>query len=293
MANKGKRMLFEEDYEYLQELIENHEDPSAEWGGGSGGDIIQAGTGITITTESDDTKTISIDNTVETKANATNRFVSKANLTDYSISEIIVGNSQIDVDNVDLKAVYSQDVKSEISSDPTSTIIRTMSGTDVSTIGISATEIDLTTSMLKYNSNEVATKNELFSGNYNDLTNKPTIPTSTSELQNDSDYVAGGSLAAVAFTGDFYDLDNAPTIPTTTSELYNDSGFVTDSDLATVATTGDYDDLTNKPNIPTTATSTSTVTPTTIQLTFTYTDNTTETVTLMTAATVSTTTTLS
>lgn len=65
------------------------------------------------------------------------------------------------------------------------------------------------------------------------------------------------------------------------------------SDLATVATTGDYDDLTNKPSIPTTATSTSTVTPTTETLTFTYSDNTTGTITFITAATVSTTTTLS
>lgn len=32
MANKGKRMLFEEDYEYLQELIENHPSPSSGWG---------------------------------------------------------------------------------------------------------------------------------------------------------------------------------------------------------------------------------------------------------------------
>ena len=47
--------------EYAEELQENHPDPSAEWGGGSGGDTIQAGTGIVITTESDDTKTISVD----------------------------------------------------------------------------------------------------------------------------------------------------------------------------------------------------------------------------------------
>ena len=47
--------------EYAEELQENHPDPSAEWGG-SGGDVnIEAGTGITITTESDDTKVISLD----------------------------------------------------------------------------------------------------------------------------------------------------------------------------------------------------------------------------------------
>lgn len=38
MANKGKRMLFEEDYEYLQEVIKNNPDPSDI--GGSDGIVI-------------------------------------------------------------------------------------------------------------------------------------------------------------------------------------------------------------------------------------------------------------
>lgn len=136
----------------------------------SGGTSYTAGDGIDITEG-----VISIDDTVETKANATSRFVSKANLTDYSINEIIVANSNVDSDNVDLRAVYSQDVKSEVSLDPTSTIIRTMSGTDISTIGMSATEIDITTGMLKYGTNEVATKNE--------------IPTDTSDLTNHAGFI--------------------------------------------------------------------------------------------------------
>ena len=57
--------------------------------------------------------------------------------------------------------------------------------------------------------------------------------------------------------------------------------------VADIATKADI------PTVPTTATSTSTLTPTTTELVFTYADNTTETITLMTAATVSTTTTLS
>lgn len=96
-----------------------------------------------------------------TKEESDAKFLTKSALTDYSINEIIVGNSQVDSDNVDLRAVYSQDVKSEVSLDPTSSIIRTMSGTDVSTIGISGTEIDVSTSLFKYNSNEVATKDDI------------------------------------------------------------------------------------------------------------------------------------
>lgn len=64
------------------------------------------------------------------------------------------------------------------------------------------------------------------------------------------------------------------------------SNYYTKSEVDSIASSISND-------IPDTATSTSTVTPTTIQLTFTYSDDTTETVTLMTAATVSTTTTLS
>lgn len=67
----------------------------------------------------------------------------------------------------------------------------------------------------------VAIKSELFSGSYDDLTNKPDL----------SIYAETADLATVATTGAYSDLSGTPT-------------------LATVATTGDYDDLTNKPTIP-------------------------------------------
>ena len=76
-----------------------------------------------------------------------------------------------------------------------------------------------------------------FSGNYNDLLHKSTIPAA----QVNSDWNAISGVARIL---------NKPTIPTKTSDLTNDSGFVESSDLATVATSGDYDDLTNKPTIP-------------------------------------------
>ena len=88
------------------------------------------------------------------------------------------------------------------------------------------------------------------SGSYDDLTNKPTIPTKTSELTNDSSFVSSSNLSAVAMSGSYSDLSNKPTIPTKTSDLTNDSNFVSSSNLATVATTGSYDDLSNKPTIP-------------------------------------------
>ena len=56
------------------------------------------------------------------------------------------------------------------------------------------------------------------------------------------------------FSKNYDDLTNKPTIPTATSDLTNNSGFITSGDLptlATVATSGSYTDLTNKPIIPT------------------------------------------
>lgn len=99
-----------------------------------------------------------------------------------------------------------------------------------------------------------------FSGDYNDLTNKPTIPTKTSQLTNNgsdntSVYVEADELATVATSGSYNDLENKPTIPTKTSDLINDgadntSTYVEADELATVATSGSYADLSNKPTIP-------------------------------------------
>lgn len=58
MMNKGKRLIPEDLLDYVQDLNNNHPDPSAEWGGAS----YTAGTGIDISEGE-----ISIDNTVATK----------------------------------------------------------------------------------------------------------------------------------------------------------------------------------------------------------------------------------
>lgn len=81
-----------------------------------------------------------------------------------------------------------------------------------------------------------------FDGNYASLTNKPTIPTKTSQLTNDSKF-----LTAI------------PSEYVTETEL-NSKGYLTEhqslidyvkkSELSKVATSGSYNDLTNKPTIP-------------------------------------------
>ena len=86
------------------------------------------------------------------------------------------------------------------------------------------------------------------SGSYNDLSNKPTIPTvnnATLTIQkngtNVQTFTANQSTNATANI----------TVPTKTSDLTNDSDFVEANSLSTVATSGNYNDLSNKPTIPT------------------------------------------
>ena len=110
------------------------------------------------------------------------------------------------------------------------------------------------------------------SGDYNDLINKPSIPTLVSQLTNDAGFITNTSLTwsnitgkpsfhVVATSGDYNDLINKPTIPTTLSQLTNDANFITLSSLTWtnisgkpnfhgVATSGNYNTLNNKPSIP-------------------------------------------
>ena len=162
------------------------------------------------------------------------------------------------------------------------------------------TETD--TSSVAYIAHKPSLATVATSGSYTDLSNTPSIPTKTSDLTNDSNFITASdvpgaqvqsdwtetdtssvayiahkpSLATVATSGSYTDLSNTPSIPTKTSDLTNDSNFITASDvpgaqvqsdwtesnsssaayiahkpsLATVATSGSYSDLSGKPTIP-------------------------------------------
>ena len=79
-----------------------------------------------------------------------------------------------------------------------------------------------------------------FSGDYNDLTNTPTIPTvpaNVSAFTNDAGYIT---------------MDSVPAIPTNVSAFSNDAGYLTnytETDPVFNAWDKDYDDLTNKPTL--------------------------------------------
>ena len=116
-------------------------------------------------------------------------------------------------------------------------------------------------------------KTVAFSGSYNDLSDTPTIPSKTSDLTNDSNFITSsgapvqsvdGSTGAVvtnavkynaaqglsdeqkaqartnigagtsSFSGSYTDLSDKPTIPTKTSQLTNDSGYLTSAPVTSV-----------------------------------------------------------
>ena len=92
-----------------------------------------------------------------------------------------------------------------------------------------------------------------FSGDYNDLTNKPDLSGYATAVDIINIDTRLDSLESTTFSGDYNDLLNKPTIPTSTSQLTNDSGFITLSDVP-AGFSGNYNDLTNKPDLSTYAT---------------------------------------
>lgn len=93
-----------------------------------------------------------------------------------------------------------------------------------------------------------------FSGSYNDLTNKPTIPvvpTNVSAFTNDAGYLTEHQSLSNYYTkSETYSkaevdalIVTPPSVPTKTSDLINDSGFITANDIPAIPTK--TSDLTN------------------------------------------------
>ena len=98
-----------------------------------------------------------------------------------------------------------------------------------------------------------------FSGDYNDLTNTPTIPSDVSDLTDTTSLLFSGDYTDLSnkpslFSGDYGDLTNTPTIPDDVSDLTDTtnllfSGDYTDLTNKPTLFSGSYDDLTNKPTV--------------------------------------------
>lgn len=149
----------------------------------------------------------------------------------------------------------------------TTTYVSTVDGSsgDVTTNAVKTTIQSLSDAQKTQARTNIGAGTSSFSGNYGDLSNKPTIPSKTSDLTNDSGFInaSGAPVQSVdgntgtvttnavkvvtqtlteaqkgiartnigagtsSFSGDYGDLSNKPTIPTKTSDLTNDSGFLT------------------------------------------------------------------
>ena len=180
-----------------------------------------------------------------------NNAAAKVDLSDYTksadLSSVATSGSYEDLKNKPtIPAAYELPVAS------TTTLggVKVGSGLEITNGVLSATgggvadAVDWSKVQNKPNFANVAT-----SGNYNDLINKPTIPS-----------VAG--LASEAYVNEKVAAIVIPEVPTKVSELENDKGYLTEhqslegyaktADLAQVAKTGSYNDLADKPTIPST-----------------------------------------
>lgn len=81
-------------------------------------------------------------------------------------------------------------------------------------------------------------------GDYDDLTDKPTIPTKVSDLTNDSGYITSSDIPALPSNTDLSDYDN------TTSKFVDETDLAGKQDVIDSSNKLDYAYLANTPSIP-------------------------------------------
>lgn len=180
-----------------------------------------------------------------------NNAAAKVDLSDYTksadLSSVATSGSYNDLkDKPSIPAAYELPVASAtaLGGVKVGSGLSITDGVLSATGGGTADSVDWSKIQNKPNFANVAT-----SGDYNDLSNKPTIPS-----------VEG--LASEAYVNEKVAAIVIPEVPTKVSELENDKGYLTEhqslegyaktADLEQVAKTGSYNDLIDKPTIPST-----------------------------------------
>ena len=126
---------------------------------------------------------------------------------------VVLNKSDVGLGNVDNVRQYS-------TSNPPPYPVQSVDGATgaVVTNAVKTTPQSLSDTQKQQVRNNIGAGTSSFDGDYNSLTNKPTIPTKTSQLTNDSGFITNAALTGYAKTTD---------IPTKTSQLDNDSHYIT------------------------------------------------------------------
>ena len=126
---------------------------------------------------------------------------------------VVLNKSDVGLGNVDNVRQYS-------TSNPPPYPVQSVDGATgaVVTNAVKTTPQSLSDTQKQQVRNNIGAGTSSFDGDYNSLTNKPTIPTKTSQLTNDSGFITDAALTGYAKTTD---------IPTKTSQLENDSHYIT------------------------------------------------------------------
>ena len=123
--------------------------------------------------------------------------------------------------------------------------------------GVQSDWAETDTKSMSYIKNKPELSSVATSGNYDDLLNKPIVPTKTSELTNDSNFLSESNLKTI--NGESIVGEGNLEIQGGGTQVQSDWAETDDQSvsyiknkptLSIVATSGSYNDLLNKPTIP-------------------------------------------
>ena len=159
---------------------------------------------------------------------------------------VVLNKSDVGLGNVDNVRQYS-------TSNPPPYPVRSVDGATgaVVTNAVKTTPQSLSDTQKQQVRNNIGAGTSSFDGDYNSLTNKPTIPTKTSQLDNDSHYITASEAPVQSVDGATGDVvTNAVKTTTQTLTDTQKQQARTNIGAGTSNFSGSYDDLSKKPTIP-------------------------------------------